>query len=125
MRRLALYSLLFALYLVSTVPVGLFIYSLKTEVGFDIFRDGGFYAYMRCLSTSSPVVRTKAAAAPASEAPQRCEPTKGDEAPLPAPARLEDTSRPNEKRSREGAKEQCTLEAARLGKAASLWCAGL
>jgi hypothetical protein len=60
-----------------------------------------------------------------------CEATKrrGDvdaPAPAPAPARtFEDASRPNEKRSREGAKEQCLLEAARLGKAASLWCAGL
>ena len=62
---------------------------------------------------------------------QVCEATKrrGDvdaPAPAPAPARtFEDASRPNEKRSREGAKEQCLLEAARLGKAASLWCAGL
>lgn len=62
---------------------------------------------------------------------QVCEATKrrGDVdalAPAPAQARtFEDASRPNEKRSREGAKEQCMLEAARLGKAASLWCACL
>ena len=132
-RRLVLYSLLFVLYLISTVPVGLFIYGVKTEVGFDIFRDGGFHAYMRCLSTSFPVGRTKVAVAPATESLPRCEATNRPadvDSPVPAPAAapagtLEDASRPIEKRSREGAKEQCMLEAARLGKAASLWCAGL
>jgi hypothetical protein len=134
-RRLVLYSLLFVLYLISTVPVGLFIYSVKTEVGFDMFRDGGFHAYMRCLSTSFPVGRTKVAVAPATERLPRCEATTRPadvDSPVPAPASapapagtFEDASRPIAKRSREGAKEQCMLEAARLGKAASLWCAGL
>ena len=59
------------------------------------------------------------------EALQRCNATKADVvAPGPALApTFEDASRLNEKR--EGAKERCILEAARLGKAASLWCAGL
>ena len=35
------------------MPVGLFIY--KTEVGLDIFSDGGFHAYMGCLSGSFPL----------------------------------------------------------------------
>ena len=46
-------------------------------------------------------------------------------APAPAPAQArtsEDASRPNEKRSREGAKEQCMLEAARLGKPLVVVC---
>jgi hypothetical protein len=37
------------------VPVGLFIYSMKTKIGLDLFRDGGFHAYMRCLSASFPL----------------------------------------------------------------------
>ena len=134
-RRLVLYSLLFVLYLVSTVPVGLFIYSFKTEVGFDIFRDGGFDSYMRCLSRSFPVGRTKAAvASSARETPQRCEATSRPAdvealAPAPTPAAapaqaFEDADRRRETRGREGAKEQCMLEAARLGKVAALWCAG-
>ena len=62
---------------------------------------------------------------------QVCEATKrrGDvDAPAPAPAQartFEDASRPNEKRTREGDKQQCMLEAQRHGKAAALWCAGL
>ena len=62
---------------------------------------------------------------------QVCEATKrrGDvDAPAPAPAQartFEDASRPNEKRTREGDKQQCMLEARRHGKAAALWCAGL
>ena len=65
------------------------------------------------------------------EALQVCEATnwRGDvDGPAQAPAQtrtFEDTSRPNEKRSREGDKQQCMLEAQRHGKAAALWCAGL
>ena len=36
-RRLALYAFLTLVYLVSTVPVGLFLYSIKTEIGLDAF----------------------------------------------------------------------------------------
>jgi hypothetical protein len=53
--RIALYFGLLAFYLASTVPVGLFLYSIKTEVGIDIFRYGGFHAYMQCLSASFPL----------------------------------------------------------------------
>ena len=53
-RRLALYAFLTLVYLVSTVPVGLFLYSIKTEIGLDIFRPGGFRAYIQCLRTSFP-----------------------------------------------------------------------
>lgn len=54
-RRIALYAALFVIYLISTVPVGLFLYSVKTAIGFDIFKEGGFHTYMRCLSTSFPL----------------------------------------------------------------------
>jgi hypothetical protein len=54
-RRIGWYAILLVVYLASTVPVGLFIYSVKTEVGLDIFRDGGFHAYMGCLSRSFPL----------------------------------------------------------------------
>jgi hypothetical protein len=57
-RRIGLYALFFVLYLVSTVPVGLFIYSVKTEVGFDIFEQVGFHTYMQCLSESFPLKRS-------------------------------------------------------------------
>ena len=55
--RMGLYAILLVVYLASTVPVGLFIYSMKTEVGLDIFRNGGFHAYMMCLSRSFPLSR--------------------------------------------------------------------
>jgi hypothetical protein len=51
---------------------------------------------------------------------------KADVVVPPAPTQtLEDSNRPTELRTREGAKQQCMLEAQRHGKAASLWCAGL
>jgi hypothetical protein len=52
LKRIGLFVLLAILYLVSTVPVGLFLYSLKTDAGFDVFRPGGYHAYLQCLSTS-------------------------------------------------------------------------
>jgi hypothetical protein len=54
LRRAALFAFLLALYLVSTVPVGLFLYSLKTDSGVNIFAEGGFHAYMQCLGKSFP-----------------------------------------------------------------------
>jgi hypothetical protein len=54
-RRIGLYAILLVVYLASAVPVGLFIYSIKTEVGLDIFSDGGFHAYMGCLTRSFPL----------------------------------------------------------------------
>jgi hypothetical protein len=55
LRRAGLYAFFVALYLVSTVPVGLFLYSLKTEVGLDIFKHGGYHAYVQCLRQSFPL----------------------------------------------------------------------
>jgi hypothetical protein len=54
-RRIGLYAILFVAYLASTVPVGLFIYSMKNNVGLQIFGDKGFHAYMRCLGSSFPL----------------------------------------------------------------------
>ena len=55
LRRIGLYVFLVVLYLVSTVPVGMSLYGLKSEAGMDIFKSGGFHAYMQCLSTSFPL----------------------------------------------------------------------
>ena len=52
LQRITLYTLIFALYLASTVPVGLFLYSVKNSVGVDIFQEGGFHTFMHCLNTS-------------------------------------------------------------------------
>jgi hypothetical protein len=54
-RRIGLYALIFALYLASTVPVGLFLYSVKSAVGLDIFSEGGFHTFMQCLDKSFPL----------------------------------------------------------------------
>ncbi len=53
--RAVFYSLLFLAYLVSTVPVGLALYGIKSDVGLDIFLDGGFHTYMQCLQSSFPL----------------------------------------------------------------------
>lgn len=58
--RPALYLLLFVLYLVSTVPVGLMLYGFKSTVGWDVFADGGFHTYMQCLQSSFPLSERRA-----------------------------------------------------------------
>ena len=37
------------LYLISTVPVGMALYAIKTEMGWDIFKHGGFHTLASCL----------------------------------------------------------------------------
>lgn len=50
LRRIVLAVVFVVLYLVSTVPVGLFLYSLKSDIlGINIFTKTGFHAYMQCL----------------------------------------------------------------------------
>ncbi|OFW88905.1 MAG: hypothetical protein A3B66_06930 [Alphaproteobacteria bacterium RIFCSPHIGHO2_02_FULL_46_13] len=39
------------LYLVSAVPVGLFLYSFKMDLGIDVFSKTGFHGFMYCLQT--------------------------------------------------------------------------
>jgi hypothetical protein len=53
-RRATLVAVALVLYLASTVPVGLFLYSVKTGAGIDIFNPGGFHRYMQCLGKSFP-----------------------------------------------------------------------
>jgi hypothetical protein len=53
-RRATLVAVALVLYLASTVPVGLFLYSLKTGADIDIFNPGGFHRYMECLGKSFP-----------------------------------------------------------------------
>lgn len=50
--RIALYAIVFALYLASTVPVGLLLYSVKNGLGLQIFKEGGLHDFVRCVKTS-------------------------------------------------------------------------
>ena len=47
----------FAVYVVSVVPVGLFLYTIKTEAGIDLFRYGGLHAYGECIDKSFALKR--------------------------------------------------------------------
>ena len=51
-RRLAFYALVFVLYLASTVPVGMLLYSFKNGLGVQLFREGGLHDFMRCVQVS-------------------------------------------------------------------------
>ena len=37
------------LYLVTSVPVGLFLYSMKSDMGINVFEKTGFHSYVQCL----------------------------------------------------------------------------
>ena len=41
------------LYLISTVPVGLFLYSMKMDMGIDVFQRTGFHGFVACLKSES------------------------------------------------------------------------
>ncbi len=47
--RLFLVLMLLVLYAISSVPVGLFLYSVKSDIGINIFSRTGFHSYMQCL----------------------------------------------------------------------------
>lgn len=50
LRRTVLAVVFFLVYLASTIPVGLFLYSMKSDIlGINIFTKTGFHAYMQCL----------------------------------------------------------------------------
>ena len=49
MKKIAIILCIFVLYLVTSVPVGLFLYSLKSDNGINIFSKTGFHSYMYCL----------------------------------------------------------------------------
>jgi hypothetical protein len=52
MRRIVFYGLIFVLYLASTIPVGLLLYSIKNGLGVQISKEGGLHDFMRCMKTS-------------------------------------------------------------------------
>ena len=48
--RLKIWILLFAVfYIVTAVPVGFVVYSIKNNAGIDIFKKGGGHAFARCI----------------------------------------------------------------------------
>ena len=55
LKRAALVAVLLGLYLTTAVPIGLLAYTIKTDVGFDIFRSGGMHAFEQCLRSSFPL----------------------------------------------------------------------
>ncbi len=48
-KKIVIYLVILMLYLASTVPVGLFIYSLKSSQGINVFSETGFHSYTNCL----------------------------------------------------------------------------
>jgi len=47
--RALLAIIAFVLYLTSTVPVGMPLYAIKSEMGWDVFKRGGFHTLASCL----------------------------------------------------------------------------
>ena len=41
------------LYLASTVPIGLFLYTFKMDMGIDVFKRTGFHGFVACLQSES------------------------------------------------------------------------
>lgn len=56
MKKFLLIIFCFFLYLASTVPIGLFLYSLKTNSDIDLFKSTGFHGYLTCLQSEGKKV---------------------------------------------------------------------
>ena len=56
MKKVLAVFVFMVVYLVTSVPVGLFLYSLKSEKGIDVFSNTGFHAYMACLESEAQKV---------------------------------------------------------------------
>lgn len=41
------------LYVVTAVPVGLFVYSIKSDLGINLFQKTGFHSFLQCLREES------------------------------------------------------------------------
>ena len=53
-RKRLVYGFVFLLfYIVTVMPVGLFVYSLKNEWNINVFQNTGFHAYLACLDRES------------------------------------------------------------------------
>ncbi len=50
LKKIVIILILIIVYLISTVPIGLFLYSLKSNNGIDIFNKTGFHSYIHCLN---------------------------------------------------------------------------
>jgi len=48
-KKILIVSVILVLYLASTVPVGLFLYSLKSSYGINVFSETGYHSYTNCL----------------------------------------------------------------------------
>ncbi len=48
-----------AVYVFSVIPVGLFLYTAKSNLGIDVFRHGGYHTFKWCLIQSVRGERTK------------------------------------------------------------------
>ncbi len=51
--------LILTLYVVTSIPVGLFLYSLKTDLGINIFSSTGFHSYVSCLKQEAEKIEER------------------------------------------------------------------
>ncbi|HBR68869.1 MAG TPA: hypothetical protein DEA55_05790 [Rhodospirillaceae bacterium] len=58
-KRTVLFAVFLGLYLASSVPVGLFLYSLKSDIGLNVFSKTGFHSYLHCLREEAHKIEIK------------------------------------------------------------------
>ncbi len=49
MKKILFYTILFCVYTLASIPVGLFLYTVKSNKDINIFSNSGFHAYAQCL----------------------------------------------------------------------------
>ena len=58
-RKIFMVILFLAVYLISAVPIGLFLYSIKSNADLNIFTKTGFHAYKTCLQEQAALATGK------------------------------------------------------------------
>lgn len=49
LKKIGIVFAFIVLYLVTSVPLGMFLYTLKSELGLNVFKKTGYHGYVNCL----------------------------------------------------------------------------
>ncbi len=64
-RKLLVVLLVLVIYVVTAVPLGMLVYSVKSELGWNVFRNTGYHGLLACLQQEAAKIEWEKASPPA------------------------------------------------------------
>jgi len=49
LKKIGIVFTFIVIYLITSVPLGMFLYTLKSELGLNVFKKTGYHGYVNCL----------------------------------------------------------------------------